>query len=350
MEINAVLDAGIVLEDVSIVGTLQDIKPAPKAPTIIGNKLLLYGTFPIPAQFGKPNARLIIQPYVVDCETNDTVTYTRPLIYDGPEFGLTQERRMNFCPANDPLYAFVAPKPLTEDRMSLEWTDTVPIPDPTRNYHGTAAILLEDYTHVYYDKQVLVNTCETKRPLKFLEFSFNHQSLNPDDYRERPKREKRNTAGNISLSFGGKAMLDPDDPANAEQLDKLKSDLLEIVNGEGTTLKEFHITGISSPEGSYASNLALARQRVNFAHSQVTSVLPARVLSRVYQNPQAKVATWEAVADLLEKILSPKRPPLYGRSSIGFQKSGCTILADPSFALLYDYHQGYFSKIAYCAL
>ena len=164
MEINAVLDAGIVLEDVSIVGTLQDIKPAPKAPTIIGNKLLLYGTFPIPAQFGKPNARLIIQPYVVDCETNDTVTYTRPLIYDGPEFGLTQERRMNFCPANDPLYAFVAPKPLTEDRMSLEWTDTVPIPDPTRNYHGTAAILLEDYTHVYYDKQVLVNTCETQLP------------------------------------------------------------------------------------------------------------------------------------------------------------------------------------------
>lgn len=307
MEINAVLDAGIVLEDVSIVGTLQDIKPAPKAPTIIGNKLLLYGTFPIPAQFGKPNARLIIQPYVVDCETNDTVTYTRPLIYDGPEFGLTQERRMNFCPANDPLYAFVAPKPLTEDRMSLEWTDTVPIPDPTRNYHGTAAILLEDYTHVYYDKQVLVNTCETKRPLKFLEFSFNHQSLNPDDYRERPKREKRNTAGNISLSFlVGKAMLDPDDPANAEQLDKLKSDLLEIVNGEGTTLKEFHITGISSPEGSYASNLALARQRVNFAHSQVTSVLPARVLSRVYQNPQAKVATWEAVADLLEKDTFPE--------------------------------------------
>lgn len=307
LEINTALDVGIMLDDVSIIGTLQDIKPAPKAPTIIGNKLLLYGTFPIPAQFGKPNARLIIQPYVVDCETNDTVAYTRPLIYDGPEFDLTQERRMNFNPNNDPLHAFVAPTPLTGERMSLEWADTVPIPDPARNYHGTAAILLEDYTHIYFDKQVLVNTCETKRPLKFLEFSFNHLNLNPDDYRERPKREKRNTSGNISLSFlVGKAMLDPDDPANTKQLDQLKNDLLEIVNGEGTTLKEFHITGISSPEGSYASNLALAKQRVNFAQSQVTSVLPAKILSRVYQNPQAKVATWGAVADLLEKDTFPE--------------------------------------------
>lgn len=307
MEVNVVIDAGIVLDDVFIVGTLMDIKPAPKAPTIIGNKLLLYGTFPIPAQFGKPNARLIIQPFVVDCETNDTVAYTRPMIFDGPEFGLTQERRMNFWPGNDPLHKYVATTPLTEERMSIEWNDTVPIPDPTRNYHGTAAILLEDYTKVYFDKNVLVNTCETKRPLKFLEFSFSHQSLNADDYRERPKREKRNTSGNISLTFlVGKALLDSENPTNEEQMGRLKNDLLEIVNGEGTTLKEFHITGVSSPEGSYASNLALARQRVNFAQSQVTAVLPARVLSRVYQNPQAQVATWDAVADLLEQDTLPE--------------------------------------------
>lgn len=118
-----------------------------------------------------------------------------------------------------------------------------------------------------------------------------------------PRRERRNTAGNISLTFlVGKAELDPADSANVVQMNKLQEDLMNIVNGEGTTLKEFKITGVSSPEGRYASNLALAKQRTAFALRKITSVIPAAKWSRVYKHPtETRVATWNEVADLLER-------------------------------------------------
>ena len=84
--------------------------------------------------------------------------------------------------------------------------------------------------------------------MQFLEFSFPDFELDPDKYKETPRRERRNTAGNISLTFlVGKAELDPADSANVVQMNKLQEDLMNIVNGEGTTLKEFKITGVSSP-------------------------------------------------------------------------------------------------------
>ena len=85
-------------------------------------------------------------------------------------------------------------------------------------------------------------------------------------------------------------------------MNKLQEDLMNIVNGEGTTLKEFKITGVSSPEGRYASNLALAKQRTNFALHKITSVIPPAKWSRVYKHPtETRVATWNEVADLLEQ-------------------------------------------------
>ena len=306
LEINIALDAGILLETVEVVGILQDVAPKPKAPTMIGNKLLLYNTYPIPMQFGKSNARLIIQPYVMDCETEDTVVYCKPLIYDGAEYGVTQDRRMNFkIEEIDPLYEFVdKERLLTPERMDIDWTDTVKIPDPNRRYHASATVRMEDYTTIYYDKSMLINTCEMKRPFRFLEFSFGQRELNPNDYRERAKRERRNTAGNIALTFlVGRAELDPDNPENEIQMEKLRQDLLNIVNGEGTSLKEFHITGISSPEGSYHANMELAKRRINYAKNQITSVIPKNMMARVYQNDSSSVAGWDEVATVLRDTL-----------------------------------------------
>lgn len=306
MEINVALDVGIMIDEVVAVGTLQDVAPKPKAPTMIGNKLLLYNTYPIPAQFGKENGRLIIQPYVMDCETEDTVVYCKPLIYDGEEYGVTQDRRLNFnIQENDPLYAFVNKETLlTTNRMDIEWNDTVKVPDPNRRYHASATVRMEDYTTIYYDKSMLINTCDTKRPFRFLEFSFGQRDLNPNDYRERAKREKRNTAGNIALTFvSGRAELDPANPENDVQTKKLQRDLLDIVNGEGTSLKEFHITGISSPDGNYRANLELAKRRISYAKKQITDVIPRNMMARVYQNDSATVAGWDEVAALLRDTL-----------------------------------------------
>lgn len=303
MEINVSIDAGILLDDVSIVGTLQDISPREQAPTLIGNKLMMRNNFPIPAQFGKTNARLIIQPYVVECSKQDTVSYVHPVIYDGEQYKLTQERRMGYDLKRDPLAQFVDTTPLTEKRMNIEWQDTIIVPDPTLNYFGNAVIQLEDYNKVYYTKTTKIISCEARRPLKFLEYSLEQYDLNPNKYIRKPKRELRNTATNISLTFlVGKAEIDTNDPENEIQLNKLKDNLMAIINCEDCKLKEIHVTGVSSPEGSYSANYALAQRRAGFAKQQISGMLPQKALSRVFMPaPDAQVASWNDLADILEK-------------------------------------------------
>lgn len=307
MEINISIDAGIVLDVVSIVGTLQDISPREQAPTMIGNKLMMRNTFPIPAQFGKTNARLIIQPYVVECSKQDTISFAHPLVYDGEQYKLTQERRMGYNLKNDPLATYIDSVPLTENRMNIDWQDTIIVPDPTLNYFSNAVILLEDYNQVYYNKTTKIISCEARRPLKFLEYSLDQYELDPNKYIRKPKRELRNTATNISLSFlVGKAEIDPADPENAIQMNKLKDDLLAIINCEDCKLKEIQVTGVSSPEGSYAANFALAQRRAGFAKQQISDLLPQKALSRVFMPaPNSRVASWLELADILEKDTLP---------------------------------------------
>lgn len=301
LEINMVIEGGLILDEAIARGFgTPKIEPIP--PQIVGNRIYMENNIPLRPQEGRRNGRLIIQPYIIDCISGDTVQYLRPWVYDGEQYHLTQERRMNYQTQLDPLFRYVkSGVSLTEAPMVIKWADTAILTDPTRNYYANTVIQLEDYNSVYSTKTTKIITCNARRPLKFLEYSLGQYQLDPEKFRERPQRERRNTAGNISLTFlVGKAQLDPENPDNELQIDKLKEDLLAIVKGEGSTLKEFHITGIASPEGSYRSNLALAQQRVKFAQQQVTSVLPRRVLARVYQNPQAQVASWDAVADLLE--------------------------------------------------
>lgn len=303
MEINSFIDAGIVLETVEITGTLQDIAPKEAAPTIIGNKLIMKNTFPIPTQFGKSNARLIIQPYVVICDNQDTVTFTKPLIYDGEGYKLTQERRMAYNLDNDPLMKYTSKIPLTENAMKIEWEDTVIVPDPTKSYYGNAVIRLEDYNKVYYNKLTKIISCEARRPLKFLEYSFDKYNLNFNEYKRRPKRELRTTATNVSLTFlVNKATIDEKDPNNGIQLNKLREDLMEIINGEDSKLNEIIVTGVSSPDGDYQFNLSLAQKRAFFARNQIYKMLPKGALDRTFfPEPKARVAEWIELVDILKE-------------------------------------------------
>lgn len=298
------IDGGIALDEVEVVAESKRPQPKPVAGKIVGNKLIVDNSVTIPNNYGAANRRLIMQPYVLDCTTEDTVRYIDPTVIDGVEYGLTQDRRMAYNMKNDILAPFINQRrALNEERFDLIVKDSVPVPDPRRIYSVLTKVIIADYTHPTYQDEWKLTTCKIKRPLQFLEFSFPDFALDPNKYKETPRRERRNTAGNISLTFlVGKAQLDPEDPNNELQMNKLKNNLLEIINGEGTTLKEFKITGVSSPEGRYASNLALAKERTNFALQQITSVIPAEKWKRVYKHPtETRVATWDEVANLLEQ-------------------------------------------------
>lgn len=302
-EISVSIDGGIQLDEVEVVGMATRPTPKPVAGKIVGGKLIVDNSVRIPNNYGASNRRLIMQPYVIDCNTEEVVKYIDPTVLDGTEYDLTQNRRMAFNMSNDALAKFInRRKPLNEGIFDIDIRDSVPVPDPQRTYSVLAKVIIADYTHDTYEDEWKLTTCKIKRPMQFLEYSFDDYALDPNKYKETPRRERRDTKGNIQLTFlVAKAELDPEYPENEIQMNKLRNDLMEIINGDGTTLKEFKIMGVSSPEGAYQSNLALAKRRTDYALSQIVSMIPAGKWARVYKHPtEARVATWSEVADLLE--------------------------------------------------
>lgn len=300
MKIDVSIDEGVMLESVTVTAMRLVLKPEPKAPKMIGNMLIPYNTFKLPPYFGNRFSRLIIQPYVLDCETNDTVTFARPSVYDGKEYALTQERKMGYDMDRDPLRPYIKAKALTTRAMNLDWTDTIIVPDPNRNYSCFAIVNLEDYS-ASNSRTYQINTCQTKRPMKFLQYNLFSEQMDPLQHKERAQIEKRNTSDKIQLSFLINSDQLTDTPENKQSLTMLRNKLKEIAESPGTVLKEFHVAGTASPDGHYSSNLSLAERRMRKIEQEITSILPQYTLERVYRNPHAEVAPWEEVVKLLER-------------------------------------------------
>jgi len=300
MKIDVSIDEGVMLESVTVTAMRLVLKPEPTAPKMIGNMLIPYNTFKLPPYFGNRFSRLIIQPYVLDCETNDTVTFARPSVYDGKEYALTQERKMGYDMDRDPLRPYIKAEALTTRAMNLDWTDTIIVPDPNRNYSCFAIVNLEDYSSSN-SRTYQINTCQTKRPMKFLQYNLFSEQMDPLQHKERAQIEKRNTSDKIQLSFLINSDQLTDTPENKQSLAMLRNKLKEIAESPGTVLKEFHVAGTASPDGHYSSNLSLAERRMRKIEQEITSILPQYTLERVYRNPHAEVAPWEEVVKLLER-------------------------------------------------
>lgn len=300
MKIDVSIDEGVMLESVTVTAMRLVLKPEPKAPKMIGNMLIPYNTFKLPPYFGNRFSRLIIQPYVLDCETNDTITFARPSVYDGKEYALTQERKMGYDMDRDPLRPYIKAEALTTRAMNLDWTDTIIVPDPNRNYSCFAIVNLEDYS-ASNSRTYQINTCQTKRPMKFLQYNLFSEQMDPLQHKERAQIEKRNTSDKIQLSFLINSDQLTDTPENKQSLTMLRNKLKEIAESPGTVLKEFHVAGTASPDGHYSSNLSLAERRMRKIEQEITSILPQYTLERVYRNPHAEVAPWEEVVKLLER-------------------------------------------------
>ena len=77
MKIDVSIDEGVMLESVTVTAMRLVLQPEPKAPKIIGNMFIPYNT---------SNCRLTsatdshadYPPYVLDCESNDTIAFGRP--------------------------------------------------------------------------------------------------------------------------------------------------------------------------------------------------------------------------------------------------------------------------------
>ncbi len=250
----------------------------------------------IPKGYGKESSRLIIQTYAVDCQTDDTLAYCDPLVYEGREYHALQNRRMDYDYfANDKLAGAY------HDRMEITSDDWIRIdttvvyqkPDKNLTYRGPYTYVLEDYHHVY-KRGGWGGTCLVERPFKFLDFTPALAEIPlTEEFREDAQSQFGQENRDLQLRFVvGKDVLE-EDSMNQVNIDKLISELRSY----GEKLVAPKIQGYASPDGGMKVNQDLALRRAQYAARIIQRYLPAGTTV----SSSSSVYTWNDVADALAK-------------------------------------------------
>ena len=250
----------------------------------------------IPKGYGKESSRLIIQTYAVDCQTDDTLAYCDPLVYEGREYHTLQNRRMDYDYfANDKLAGAY------HDRMEITSDDWIRIdttvvyqkPDKNLTYRGPYTYVLEDYHHVY-KRGEWGGTCLVERPFKFLDFTPALAEIPlTEEFREDAQSQFGQENRDLQLRFVvGKDVLE-EDSMNQVNIDKLISELRSY----GEKLVAPKIQGYASPDGGMKVNQDLALRRAQYAARIIQRYLPAGTSV----SSSSSVYTWNDVADALAK-------------------------------------------------
>lgn len=244
----------------------------------------------------RPHARMIIQTYAVDCQTDDTLAYCTPLVYEGAQYHELQDKRMGFDYfKNDSLgKSFQASTPLEEgEYVNIDTTLVYKKADKNASFRGPFKYIIEDY-HRVYKVGGYAGTCLRYRPFKFLDFTPALAEMElTDEFKEEAQSQIADEKRDLALSFEvGKAVL-KEDSMNNVNLNKL----IQELRSYGDKLLSPAIQGMASPDGNMKKNQELAQQRAQLAASMIQRYLPAgqRVAS------SSSVYTWKDVVERLEK-------------------------------------------------
>ena len=165
---------------------------------------------------------------------------------------------------------------------------------------------MENYRNIIYRDSFSIAR-GTVNPLRFLEYKFSAFSLTDEKYLPKPVMQLRDTKGEVNLTFlVGKADLDDKNPQNQVELNRLNQELRSIETNPDASLKSFHITGVASPDGSYETNLRLAKLRTDKALGRILAQLDPETRKLLEVKSDASVASWKEVAELLKKNSKPE--------------------------------------------
>ena len=300
------IEVGIGLETVEARGKFTGIGKLDVPPPVQhGNILTVPGAgVKITDEYINDHSRLTIIPYVLNNTVGDTAHFRKPRVYDGREFHLTQQRWESYDDSRDSLMRYVQPQQFSKGNNIYLWSDTIILPNDEEAFQLVADIVTEDYLGMtYFDPKFELTPKYPRKPMRFLEYSVEAYDLDPNDYKMQAKRERRDQAADLALTFVvGQAEIDYSDPHNKILMDSLQMQFNEYNNDKYATFKSIILSSVSSPDGTVAANTALARRRLEFARSEISKMFLPETWRKMYvEAEQAEVATWEDVAKLLER-------------------------------------------------
>ena len=307
MEINVSFSVTLQLDAATVTAgggeRLPLTPPVEKGDTLEINKGYL---FPM-ERMGKSDARFAMQSFLLPPNSTDTLEFRRAIVMDGKDYHETQLRRMGYKGTRDPLYEIADKSPqLTDSTTKAFISDKIVRNASNRRVLVLAKVWFEDYNHVYWtDSLEVADTRRVVRPMKFLEYSLESASLDPESpfYKRTPIRHNMDGDMELPIKFAvGKAFVDPKDSMSMVYLDSLRNVIYGVTHTQGSTLKGYSIYGVASPEGTYAKNVSLAQERMKYIEREVNSMIPSNARDHMRKAvTQSRVATWAELADTLAK-------------------------------------------------
>lgn len=274
------------------------IKLPPAPPPIDADTM--YFTFPVrlPAGTVKENSRLTVQMAIVNCNTEDTVAYLTPHVFEGEDYHSKQDRRMAFdYNTNDSMF-------VGYERSNVLRSNTPFIcnvkgkfckPQDQKKHLFKAAnfVVVDDYHSTTYDTLITSGSCLALTPCKFLDFSVATKDMQlTEQFKEEAGEMIDSVARNLKLKFVVGSDKLTEDSLNLIELNKLIGELKSY----GRLLETVMVRGGASPEGRLETNIKLAKKRQLTASKLISNNVSAYITQG-----EPVVFTWDDVVKSINK-------------------------------------------------
>ena len=277
----------------------DNVVPEPTDIEVKGNYFHIKTRVKIPKELFSTDARMIIQPGIYNV-TRGKMIFLSPLVFDGQEYAITQERMYDYDVKQDPLAQYVKIKASSSRKDDLVgYNDSTYVENPNDDFRCDMMVAMENYNRVLY-RDTFVIARGVVNPLRFLEYEIPGSAVKNESFFPQPEMQWRDTKGDVNLTFPvNKSQLNLNDGNNREEMNRLIARLRAVENDPNARLKSFSIAGTASPEGNYAKNEQLAQQRMSSAMELVLQELNESTRRQLEIGTKASVETWDRVVALL---------------------------------------------------
>lgn len=267
---------------------------------IVGNYFHLRTRFKVPKEIMALDHRLVVQPTIYNVTRNSTM-FLRPVVSDGREYLLTQERMYGFDIARDTLSPYIQKSEMSRQGEIIAYHDSVYIENNRDDYRSDVFLSVEDY-HKIIRVDTMVIAKGTVNPLRFFDYNISAQDLTDSIYIPKPELALRSDKGEVHLTYlPGKSDIDETNPNNQQELKKLEDRIKFLEQDPDAKLQSMSIFGISSPEGNYAKNVELADLRMRSARNKILSYISPATKEFLKVESQSKVENWLPVVEMLKQ-------------------------------------------------
>lgn len=273
-----------------------------------GKKMTFKGTAYVDSLYARDGARFGLLPrLVLPYEGNKELEKFEPEVLDGTVYHQKIYERRGYDRSKDILDPYVKKNIFMREGKEESWTFTHTIDpfDVKRSYRCIGYEWYEDFESVYHEGSRIIWPGRWTEYNAFINWDDAKMDIEVDTkrYEIEAKTELSSDKASFHLQFkAGSDELDETDSMTMVELGRLMSLVDKYYRGEdGAQIMPQSIKAFASPEGSEASNRALAHRRAEHLKRRLMERYPDRTRFATPKSITSDVVKWTEVADTLEK-------------------------------------------------